>query len=127
MGNALHKASTVFCTYLQFCVISVMFLSNVHVLIQDYTASHLVRRWSSYCISATKTNLLIHFRGIIGIVRIAGSRNNRYVLSESQEVGIIDMYCQNRRKYVRTLCGHNAEFLTVKSGGTCSYQYALKG
>jgi hypothetical protein len=62
------------CDTVQFVRSSAAFLSNVHELLQDYTASHLIRKWCSYCISATKTNLLFQFREMsLFIVRNTGS------------------------------------------------------
>jgi hypothetical protein len=40
---------------------------------------------------------------------------------------IIPVYSENHLKPINILWGQNAEFFTVKAGGTCSYHYALKG
>jgi hypothetical protein len=37
------------------------------------------------------------------------------------------VYSQNHMKPINTFCGQNAELLTVKAGGTYSYDWALKG
>jgi hypothetical protein len=36
------------------------------------------------------------------------------------------VYCEDHTKHVNTLCGQNAEFFNVKSGGTCSNHFALE-
>jgi hypothetical protein len=38
---------------------------------------------------------------------------------------IIAVYCENRTEHINTLCGRNAEFINVKSGGANSNQIAL--
>jgi hypothetical protein len=40
---------------------------------------------------------------------------------------IITVYSENHTKHTRTLCGQNAELLTVEVGGTYSYHWVLKG
>jgi hypothetical protein len=40
--------------------------------------------------------------------------------------GIIAVYSQNHMKPVDALCGQNAELLSIKAGGTCTYHRALK-
>jgi hypothetical protein len=39
---------------------------------------------------------------------------------------IIALYYENNMKPINTLCGQDAEFLTVKAGGTNGYQWAVK-
>jgi hypothetical protein len=41
--------------------------------------------------------------------------------------GIIAVYSKNYDKKHKSLCGFNAEFLNVKTGGTYCYHCALKG
>jgi hypothetical protein len=39
----------------------------------------------------------------------------------------IAVYCENYMKHTNTLCEQNAEFQYVKTGGTYSNHWALKG
>jgi hypothetical protein len=39
---------------------------------------------------------------------------------------IIAVYSENHMKPINTLCGKNAELLTVKAGGAYSYRWALQ-
>jgi hypothetical protein len=36
-------------------------------------------------------------------------------------------FCENHTKHINNVCGRNAEFLNVKTGGKCSYRCAVKG
>jgi translation initiation factor IF-1 len=56
----------------------------------------------THCVSATKPNRLMLF-------------------GETAAV-----YCENHMEHTNTLCGHNAEFLCVKTGGTYSNHWVLK-
>jgi hypothetical protein len=40
---------------------------------------------------------------------------------------IIAVYWENHTKPINALCGHNAELLIVKAGGTYSYHWAVNG
>jgi hypothetical protein len=40
---------------------------------------------------------------------------------------IITVYCENHMELIDAPCGENEEFFNVKSGGTYSYDCALKG
>jgi hypothetical protein len=40
---------------------------------------------------------------------------------------IIAVCSEIHNKHTKTLCGQNVEFVNVKSGGTCSNHWALKG
>jgi hypothetical protein len=40
---------------------------------------------------------------------------------------VLAVYCENHMEHIDAPCGQNVEFLNVKSGGTYSYNYALKG
>jgi hypothetical protein len=40
---------------------------------------------------------------------------------------IIAVYSENRTELIDTLCGENAELMTVKAGGTYNYHWSLKG
>jgi hypothetical protein len=40
---------------------------------------------------------------------------------------IITVYCENRTKPINMFCGHYAELLTVKAGGTYTYHWDFKG
>jgi hypothetical protein len=40
---------------------------------------------------------------------------------------IIAVCSEIHKKHINTVCGQNVEFLNVKSGGTCSNQWALEG
>jgi hypothetical protein len=40
---------------------------------------------------------------------------------------IITVYSENHTKPVNTFCRQNAELLIIKAGGTCGYQWGLKG
>jgi hypothetical protein len=37
------------------------------------------------------------------------------------------VYCENHMEHINTLCGQNAEFWYVRSGGAHSNHWALKG
>jgi hypothetical protein len=39
----------------------------------------------------------------------------------------VDAYCENNMDNTNTLCGYNAEFWNVKSGGNYDNRWALKG
>jgi hypothetical protein len=39
----------------------------------------------------------------------------------------VAVYCENRTEQTNALCGQNAEFWYVKTGGTYSDHWALKG
>jgi len=41
--------------------------------------------------------------------------------------GIIAVCSEIRTKHINTLCGQNAEFVSVKPGGTYIYHLALEG
>jgi hypothetical protein len=57
----------------------------------------------THYVSATKPNRLMLFRETVAV------------------------YCDSNVKHVNTLCGQNAEFLNVKTGGTYSNHAVLKG
>jgi hypothetical protein len=40
---------------------------------------------------------------------------------------IMAVYSENHKKPADTLCGQNAELLSVKAGGTYNYHLVLKG
>jgi hypothetical protein len=40
---------------------------------------------------------------------------------------VIAVYSEDHTKPINTLCGQNAELLTVKIGGIYSYRWVLKG
>jgi hypothetical protein len=40
---------------------------------------------------------------------------------------VIAVYSEIHTKPINTLCGQNAELVNVKTGGTYSYHWALKG
>jgi hypothetical protein len=39
----------------------------------------------------------------------------------------VAVYCENRKEHTNTLCKQYAEILFVKTRGTCSNHWALKG
>jgi hypothetical protein len=51
-------------------------------------------------------------------------RNSSLLMPLRETVAV---YCENHIKHINTLCGKNAEFSSVKSGGTYSNHWSFKG
>jgi hypothetical protein len=54
---------------------------------------------------------------------VTATRPNRLMLFRET----VAVYYENRTEHTDTLCGHNAEFLYVKAGGTYSNHWTLEG